>query len=74
MAVDDAVVGDVEGQQRSLRVLQKLTLEDQLDLMLLAREVLTGRGQEKGETTRRRSGSKSKLTKASQSVVGTLWN
>lgn len=43
VAVQDAVVGDVEGQERALGVLQQLTLVDQLNLMLSAREVLTVR-------------------------------
>ncbi len=41
VTVEDAVVGDVEGQERALRVLQQLTLVDELNLMFTAREVLT---------------------------------
>lgn len=50
VTVEDAVVGDVEGQERALRVLQQLTLVDELNLMLPAREVFTD-----GETQREES-------------------
>lgn len=47
VTVEDAVVGDVEGQERALRVLQQLTLEDELNLMFTAREVLAERQRER---------------------------
>lgn len=43
VTVQHAVMGDVEGQERALGVLQQLALVDELNLMFTAREVLTGR-------------------------------
>lgn len=43
VTVQHAVMGDVEGQERALGVLQQLALVDELNLMFTAREVLTER-------------------------------
>lgn len=43
VTVQHAVMGDVEGQERALGVLQQLALVDELNLMFTAREVLTKR-------------------------------